>query len=76
MLEKFLEYLQFEKRFSNHTLKAYETDLNQFILFSEVSTLQELAKLKSVFIRGWIVELIENKLTHKSVMDAKGRNHK
>lgn len=67
MLEKFLEYLQFEKRFSNHTLKAYETDLNQFILFSEVSTLQELAKLKSVFIRGWIVELIENKLTHKSV---------
>ncbi|MEL7221808.1 MAG: site-specific integrase, partial [Bacteroidota bacterium] len=29
----FLQYLQFEKRFSEHTLKAYRNDLEQFAHF-------------------------------------------
>ncbi|MFM7565611.1 MAG: tyrosine-type recombinase/integrase [Flavobacteriales bacterium] len=59
MFEPFLEYLRFEKRFSNHTLIAYEHDLNQFVAFSEGKSISELATFKAVFIRGWIVSLME-----------------
>lgn len=67
MLQKFYEYLRFEKRFSEHTLVAYSTDLEQFILFSEVSSLNDIAQLKSVFIRGWIVQLMDEGYSNKSV---------
>jgi integrase/recombinase XerC len=67
MLQKFYEYLRFEKRFSEHTLVAYATDLEQFILFSEVSSLLDITQLKSVFIRGWIVQLMEEGYSNKSV---------
>jgi integrase/recombinase XerC len=67
MLQKFYEYLRFEKRFSEHTLVAYTTDLEQFIVFSEVTTLQDIPQLKSVFIRGWIVQLMEDGYSNKSV---------
>ena len=32
-LTKFLEYLKIEKRFSDHTVIAYELDLKQFIIY-------------------------------------------
>ena len=67
MLQKFYEYLRFEKRFSEHTLVAYTTDLEQFIVFSEVTSLQDITQLKSVFIRGWIVQLMEEGYSNKSV---------
>ena len=31
--EKYLEYCKFQKRLDNKTLKAYRTDLKQFMLF-------------------------------------------
>ncbi|MEM1408292.1 MAG: site-specific integrase, partial [Bacteroidota bacterium] len=30
MQETFLKYLQFEKRYSAHTIKSYQNDLSQF----------------------------------------------
>jgi len=67
MLQKFYEYLRFEKRFSEHTLVAYTKDLEQFVVFSEVTSLQAITQLKSVFIRGWIVQLMEDGYSNKSV---------
>lgn len=67
MLQKFYEYLRFEKRFSEHTLVAYTTDLEQFIEFSEAHTLTDFSHMKSVFIRGWIVQLMDEGYSNKSV---------
>jgi integrase/recombinase XerC len=67
MLDPFLEYLRFEKRFSDHTLVAYAHDLNQFIRFSEANSLEQLAHFKSVFIRGWIVALMDDKNCPKTI---------
>ena len=33
MIELFLKYLKFEKRFSDHTIKSYKIDLLQFEKF-------------------------------------------
>jgi integrase/recombinase XerC len=67
-VNRFLKYLQFEKRFSSHTVKAYETDLNQF--FSYLDNQYKVTEVKQVthfFIRSWIVSLMDAKTTAKSV---------
>ena len=67
MFEKFIAYLQLEKRYSAHTVKAYERDLNDFLEYSELNSLQEFSDLSSAYVRSWIVHLIENGLKNRSV---------
>jgi integrase/recombinase XerC len=67
MLDKFISYLQFEKRYSEHTIIAYKNDLSQFITFAELLEISEFSSLSPAFIRSWIVELIENGCANKSV---------
>lgn len=67
MLENFILYLTTEKRYSQHTIDAYERDLTQFINYSEVKKINEFNDLSSTFIRGWIVQLFENKKKAKSI---------
>ena len=33
--ERFIQYIQFEKRFSSHTVISYQNDLNQFFSYLE-----------------------------------------
>lgn len=67
MFDKFTSYLQFEKRYSEHTVVAYGQDLNAFVEFAEVKKISEFADLSSAFIRSWIVYLIEGGMKNKSV---------
>jgi len=67
MLDKFISYLQFEKRYSEHTILAYRQDLNAFIEFAELKKISEFADLSSAFVRSWIVYLIEGGMKNKSV---------
>ena len=65
---KFLRHLQYEKRYSTHTLTAYGNDLKQFFYFIE-STYQvkEVRDITHFFIRSWIVSLMEQKIDSRSV---------
>jgi integrase/recombinase XerC len=68
LTEKFIQYIQFEKRFSTHTIKAYKTDLAQF--YSYVNSLYQVFDTKEInhhIIRSWIVSLIENSINSRSV---------
>jgi len=67
MLDKFISYLQFVKRYSEHTVIAYKNDLSQFITFAELLEISDFSSLRPAFIRSWIVELIENGCANKSV---------
>jgi integrase/recombinase XerC len=67
MLENFILYLTTEKRYSQHTIDAYERDLTQFVNYSEVKKINEFNDLSSTFIRGWIVQLFEDKKKAKSI---------
>lgn len=67
MLDNFILYLTTEKRYSQHTIDAYERDLNQFIKYADVKIINEFNELSSTFIRGWIVELFEDKKKAKSI---------
>ena len=67
MFEKFISYLKFEKRYSAHTLKAYQRDLNDFASYADIEKLNEFSELSASYIRSWIVHLIENGLKNRSV---------
>ncbi|MDG1350459.1 MAG: site-specific integrase, partial [Crocinitomicaceae bacterium] len=67
MFDKFISYLQFEKRYSNHTVLAYRQDLDAFKEFAELDKIAEFSDLSSSFIRSWIVYLIEGGMKNKSV---------
>lgn len=56
MFDSFLQYLQFEKRYSEHTLIAYAKDLQEFAEFYGGENFIE-ARPKDV--RNWMVSLIE-----------------
>lgn len=64
----FLEYLQYEKRFSNHTILAYSTDLAQFSTFLEKNyEVKELQDINHTLIRSWIVSIMDEKVSARSV---------
>jgi integrase/recombinase XerC len=67
MFENFIDYLRFEKRFSEHTVVAYENDLKQFAEFIAITTESEMYDVKSTTVRSWIVDLMEKGLKSKSV---------
>lgn len=67
-IDKFLNYLQFEKRYSEHTLVAYKTDLLQFSRF--ISNEFDVTKIEEVhhtIIRSWIAFLLDSGISSRSV---------
>lgn len=68
MIKPFLKYLLQEKRYSTHTVSAYETDLLQFQDYLEcidISLTPEEASHK--MLRAWVVSLIEAEINPRSV---------
>lgn len=68
MVDSFLKYLQFEKRYSPKTVKSYQTDLRQFEEFLKKEYADTPAQDANYgLIRSWIVSLVEAKLDSLSV---------
>ena len=66
--ESFFNYLKFEKRSSSHTEVAYKIDLDQFVQFCvEVVGEFNVKKIDVKVVRNWIVQLMENDLSARSV---------
>ncbi len=65
-VESFLNYIEFEKRSSKHTHVAYATDLAQFDLFLK-SFEQEIVLASHIDIRNWIVSMMEQKISARSI---------
>ncbi|MEI7897145.1 MAG: tyrosine-type recombinase/integrase [bacterium] len=68
MKQRFLAYLQYEKRYSDHTVTAYRTDLDQFheYLQTQYNTIN-ITEVTHPIIRSWLVELMENHVTSRTV---------
>lgn len=66
--KSFLDYLEFEKRYSPHTLEAYQLDIRQFLdyLVSVYGT-RDILETQSFHLRSWMVSLHEHKLTNRSI---------
>ncbi len=65
--QPFLDYLRLEKRFSDHTVQAYETDLRQFQKFLELSyQIKNPALAGSDEVRSWLY-LLKNPKSGKAL---------
>ncbi len=66
--ESFLDYLQFEKSYSQHTVRSYRNDLDQFILFlkSHAGT-ADITSVTSSDVRAWMVSLLDRGYSPASV---------
>jgi integrase/recombinase XerC len=67
LIDNFIKYLQIEKRFSSHTLVAYENDIKQFLDFTSIQSQNELKEVNPMLIRSWVVALIDKGIENKSV---------
>jgi len=67
-LTHFLSFLRYEKRYSVHTVTAYEKDLDQFMLFgSEMVEDFCLVEADHHLIRQWVISLMDQGITATSV---------
>ena len=68
MVDKFLDYIKVEKRYSEHTLTSYKKDLEDFLSFvMETEGSQNLVKVDKKVIRNFLVHLTENNFQKRSV---------
>ena len=64
----FRNYLHYEKRFSDHTIKAYISDVEQcFAYVAQAFEIKEPSVVTHVHIRSWMVHLLENGKTARSI---------
>ena len=67
-IQTFLNYLKFQKRYSQHTIISYENDLKDFFDFIEIKYGDlSLAEISATLIRTWLAGLKQNKMASKSI---------
>ena len=66
---EFINYISYEKRYSHHTIHAYQKDLDQFSIYLiEQYQLNDVTKAGHQHIRSWLVYLIEEGISTRSVL--------
>ncbi len=66
--ESFINYLKYEKRYSAHTIVAYQNDLDQFVDFSTIVVGEfHVKEVSSDMVRGWLLHLMEQGLSPRSI---------
>ncbi|MEM8526187.1 MAG: tyrosine-type recombinase/integrase [Bacteroidota bacterium] len=66
--DTFITYLEKERRASQHTITAYQTDLQQFSQFlKEAYEIEDLTQVEGRQIRAWVVALLSDGKTPRTI---------
>jgi integrase/recombinase XerC len=64
----FLNYLEYEKRYSKHTVTAYKQDLEQFSNYLVLTyQISDWIKIKSIHLRSWVVYLMQKDMNATTI---------
>lgn len=67
-LQEFLDHLKYQKRYSQHTIVSYQTDLTAFFEFIALTfNMEAISDIKAPIIRSWLASLKEQGLESKSI---------
>jgi len=67
-LSDFIQHVRFEKRYSAHTLKAYDNDIRCFRDFLQATyNISSIEAVSHFHIRGWLAEMKEAKNTARTL---------
>lgn len=68
LLQSFLNFIEFEKRYSKHTIEAYQNDLGQFSAYLKKEYEKEdIVIATHTEIRSWLVQMMEQKISARSI---------
>lgn len=68
MLNGFLQYLQYEKNYSSHTVLSYSTDINQFFHFLKTDPEHfSPSDVEPVMVQQWILEMMQRGMSARSI---------
>ncbi|MFY8127281.1 MAG: tyrosine-type recombinase/integrase [Chitinophagaceae bacterium] len=63
-----MQYLEYQKRYSKHTVIAYQTDLQQFFVYAQAQfDIAEVADITSNILRSWLASLKDEETTAKTI---------
>src|SRR5574343_1683429 len=64
----FIDYLKFEKRYSAHTVRAYQDDLTQFSRYlQELYQPNSLHDISAAMTRSWMASMKEARISSRSI---------
>ena len=67
-INKFIKYIESERRLSKHTVTSYKTDLNQFFSYiNDHSIAKSVDQISFKIIRNWITYLFEKGITSRTI---------
>ena len=67
LIQEFISYLETEKRYSRHTLIAYQKDLNQFTDEFDIDDLNSIKNITNKHLRNYTIELMDQGLENSSI---------
>ncbi len=67
MKEIFFNHIKVQKRYSKHTLLAYQNDINGLEKFLETEFETTLLKATFDMMRSWVVDMVDKKLSKNSI---------
>src|SRR5574343_506918 len=66
-VSEFVNYLNYEKHFSKHTITAYQADLSQFSEFLQQNfEVDQIRLVNHQMVRSWLVHLMNNDVNARS----------
>lgn len=66
LLNRFIKYITYEKRYSAHTIRAYRDDINSFLSFLERIAVEDFLQVKDKDIRSWVIDLANSNISPRS----------
>ena len=66
-LKEFLDYLEYERKYSVYTVDSYDHDLTEFIEFLTKKNIKNFNKVEYQLIRDYLVYLYSKKYTNKTI---------
>lgn len=69
-LKDYLDFLKYQKNYSDLTIAAYQRDIEHFLLYLRTEGIESLDAVEYVFLRGYLTQLYQENLSAKTI------NHK
>ncbi len=66
-IASFLDYLKFQKRYSQHTISSYSFDIESFRSFLEINFNEHVVTAKGPMVRTWLASLKECGISSRSI---------
>lgn len=67
LITSYLDYIKSIKRYSPMTVKAYRTDLNEFLIFSNKNKKYNCSSLTERFLKSYLMKLSESGIERRSI---------